>query len=51
LKGVETKVIPTDIFYQWSEKTKKKGGQVKIPKVMKEGEFVEFEKFVKEQFS
>ena len=49
LKAVEAIVIPTDIFHQWSEKTKKKGGQVKVPKVMKEEDFHQFEEFVKNQ--
>ncbi|WP_373512299.1 GH3 auxin-responsive promoter family protein [Persicitalea sp.] len=46
LKGVEAKVIPTEMFTKWNERTKKKGGQVKMPKVMKEEDFREFEAFV-----
>ncbi|WP_221394701.1 GH3 auxin-responsive promoter family protein [Dyadobacter sp. NIV53] len=46
LKGVEVELIPEEIFYKWSEETKKMGGQVKIPRVMKEEEFLEFGKFV-----
>ncbi len=46
LKGVEVELIPEEIFYKWSEETKKLGGQVKIPRVMKEEEFLEFGKFV-----
>ncbi|GGN03601.1 GH3 auxin-responsive promoter superfamily protein [Dyadobacter beijingensis] len=46
LKGVEVQLIPEEIFYKWSEETKKKGGQVKIPRVMKEEAFLEFESFV-----
>ena len=46
LKGVEVELIPEDIFYKWSEETKKLGGQVKIPRVMKEEDFLEFGKFV-----
>lgn len=51
LKDVEATVISTDIFHQWNEHTKKKGGQVKVPKVMKEDDFVEFERFVKDKTS
>ena len=46
LKGVEVELIPEEIFYKWSEETKKMGGQVKIPRVMKEEAFLEFGKFV-----
>lgn len=46
LKGVEVELIPEEIFYKWSEETKKMGGQVKIPRVMKEEDFLKFGKFV-----
>ena len=46
LKGVEVELIPEEIFYQWSEETKKLGGQVKIPRVMKEEQFLEFGEYV-----
>jgi hypothetical protein len=46
LKSVEVKLIPVDMFYKWSEETKKLGGQVKIPRVMKEEELLVFEKFI-----
>ncbi|SEL67581.1 GH3 auxin-responsive promoter [Parapedobacter koreensis] len=46
LKGVEVEIVPADVFYQWSKATKKMGGQAKIPRVMKEEEFREFEAFV-----
>lgn len=46
LKGVVVKTIPTQLFYDWSERNKKKGGQVKTARVMKEEDFLEFEKFV-----
>ena len=45
LKGVKVAVVPADVFYQWSEVSKKKGGQVKTPRVMKEEEFAEWEAF------
>ena len=49
LKGVEAILIPCELFTQWNERTKKRGGQAKIPKVMKEADFLEFEAFVKGQ--
>ncbi len=49
LKGVEAKIILTEMFTKWNERTKKKGGQVKIAKVMKEEDFREFEAFVEGQ--
>jgi hypothetical protein len=47
LKGVKAEVIPIDHFYKWSQEYKKLGGQTKIPRVMKEEDFLGFEKFVK----
>lgn len=46
LKGVEVKTVPADHFYRWSETFKKLGGQTKIPRVMKEDDFREFETFI-----
>jgi len=46
LKSVEVKLVPTSAFYQWSEETKKLGGQVKIPRVMKEDDFLALEHFM-----
>jgi len=46
LKGVEIEVIPAEDFYLWSKATKKLGGQTKIPRVMKETDFKEFETFL-----
>ncbi len=46
LKGVEVEVVPAERFYAWSEATKKLGGQVKIPRVMDEGAFSDFEAFM-----
>ncbi|SKB74012.1 GH3 auxin-responsive promoter [Parapedobacter luteus] len=46
LKSVEVEIVPVDHFYQWSKVTKKMGGQTKIPRVMKEEEFREFEAFI-----
>ncbi|WP_374165676.1 GH3 auxin-responsive promoter family protein [Arcticibacter sp. MXS-1] len=47
LKGVSVEVLPVGHFYRWSEEYKKLGGQAKIPRVMKEEEFREFERFIK----
>lgn len=47
LKGVEAEVIPVEKFYRWSEEYKKLGGQAKIPRVMKEDDFLEFEQYIK----
>ena len=49
LKGVEVVAVSPDVFYEWNAKNKKKGGQVKMEKVMKEDKFAEWEKFVREQ--
>ncbi|WKN43173.1 GH3 family domain-containing protein [Tunicatimonas pelagia] len=51
LKGVEVKVVPTDIFYNWSERSKKKGGQVKTSRVMSEEKFAEWEEFAQENYT
>ena len=48
LKGVEAFVVPTGLFHEWNEHTKQKGGQAKMPKVMKEEAFREFEQFIKQ---
>lgn len=49
LKGVKVSTIDPEIFYNWSGANKKKGGQVKMEKVMGDEKFKEFEAFVKEQ--
>lgn len=49
LKGVEVEVISPDLFHEWSAMNKKKGGQVKMEKVMKSEKFSEWEKFVRAQ--
>ncbi|MFC3198308.1 GH3 auxin-responsive promoter family protein [Parapedobacter deserti] len=46
LKGIAVEVVPADYFYQWSRETKKMGGQTKIPRVMGEEDFKEFEAFI-----
>lgn len=51
LKGVVVKIIPINIFYEWSGFNKKKGGQVKMEKVMEEEKFAEWEAFVKNEMT
>jgi hypothetical protein len=52
LKGVEVEAVPIEKFYNWSEEFKNLGGQVKIPRVMKEEDFAEFRAYVqKGQFA
>ncbi len=46
LDGIEVNVIPVTYFHRWSEHFKKLGGQTKIPRVMSEEQFDEFEKFI-----
>ncbi|MDX1472187.1 MAG: GH3 auxin-responsive promoter family protein, partial [Flavobacteriaceae bacterium] len=46
LKGVRVKLVHPDVFYDWNAANKKKGGQVKMERVMNEEKFAEWEKFV-----
>lgn len=46
LKGVEIEVFEVDNFYRWSEEKKNLGGQAKIPRVLKEEEFLAFQDYV-----
>ncbi len=46
LKGVKVKVVPPEIFHNWSGANKKKGGQVKMERVMNEDKFKDWEAFV-----
>lgn len=46
LEGITVELIPVDYFHRWSEAHKKLGGQTKIPRVMKEDEFTEFEGYI-----
>jgi len=46
LKGVKVNVIPVTTFHDWNDNNKKKGGQVKMERVMKEAKFAEWEHFV-----
>ncbi|UOB16738.1 GH3 family domain-containing protein [Abyssalbus ytuae] len=46
LKGVKVNVIPLSVFYEWSDNNKKKGGQVKMERVMNDEKFANWEEFV-----
>lgn len=46
LKGVFVKTVDPQVFFDWSGANKKKGGQVKMEKVMHEEKFAEWEAFV-----
>lgn len=51
LKGVKVTKVPPEVFPEWNAANKKKGGQVKMEKVMKEEKFAEWEDFVQKQLS
>jgi hypothetical protein len=47
LAGVKVNVVSPKVFHEWSNANKKKGGQVKMERVMSEDKFEEWETFVK----
>ncbi|HET8830163.1 MAG TPA: GH3 auxin-responsive promoter family protein, partial [Pelobium sp.] len=47
LKGVEVELFAVDDFYKWSEEKKNLGGQAKIPRVLKEEEFLDFQEYLR----
>ncbi len=49
LKGVKVSVVPPEVFHGWNESQKKKGGQVKMERVMGEERFKEWESYVDTQ--
>ncbi|GAA0871919.1 GH3 auxin-responsive promoter family protein [Gangjinia marincola] len=49
LKGVKVTTIDPTLFHDWNEHNKKKGGQVKMERVMDEDKFSVWETFVKER--
>ncbi|HKJ48386.1 MAG TPA: GH3 auxin-responsive promoter family protein, partial [Christiangramia sp.] len=51
LKGVKVTTIDPNMFHEWNAFNKKKGGQVKMEKVMNEEKFAKWEKFLKDQNS
>ncbi|GLB47717.1 GH3 family domain-containing protein [Neptunitalea lumnitzerae] len=48
LKGVKVTKVNTEVFHEWSNHNKKKGGQVKMERVMNEEKFAKWEDFVKQ---
>jgi len=48
LKGIKVNVIKPSVFHNWSGANKKKGGQVKMERVMGEDKFKDWETFVNE---
>lgn len=46
LKGVKVKLLKPAVFHNWIDHIKKKGGQVKMERVMDEKRFVKWEEFV-----
>ena len=49
LKGVKVFIVNPDVFYDWNDRNKKKGGQVKMERVMNEEKFADWEDFVEKQ--
>ncbi len=49
LKGLKVRLIPQSVFYAWNAANKKKGGQVKMERVMNEEKFQQWEDFVNSQ--
>ncbi len=47
LKGVEVELFPINRFYNWSEEKKNLGGQAKIPRVLKEEDFLEMQDYLR----
>lgn len=45
LRDVRVTMVPADVFYDYNEKQKKKGGQVKFPRVMKAEDFKAWQDF------
>ncbi|QWX83855.1 GH3 auxin-responsive promoter family protein [Cellulophaga sp. HaHaR_3_176] len=45
LKGVKVTIVSPNVFHEWNGANKKKGGQVKMERVMGEEKFEEWEKF------
>ncbi|MCB7480783.1 GH3 family domain-containing protein [Christiangramia sediminis] len=49
LKGVKVTTIDPNLFHEWNALNKKKGGQVKMEKVMNEEKLEKWENFLKDQ--
>lgn len=50
LKNVKVSMVSADCFYDYNENQKKKGGQVKFPRVMKEAQFRDWEGFLQQPY-
>jgi hypothetical protein len=48
LKGVRVKLLEPETFYEWNARNKKKGGQVKMERVLDDEKFGEWVQFLKE---
>ncbi|MBC8343620.1 MAG: GH3 auxin-responsive promoter family protein [Bacteroidetes bacterium] len=48
IKDVIVEVLPLDLFYEWMKLKGKEGGQHKFPRVLKNGQLQEWEKFLKD---
>lgn len=46
LKGVKVTIVKPSVFNKWHEAERQKGGQIKMPRVMKEKDFKKWEEFV-----
>jgi hypothetical protein len=46
LKGIGVSIVQAEMFSRWTEETKQKGGQVKVPRVMAQDDFKAFIDFV-----
>lgn len=51
LEGVKVNFVPQNLFAEWSGANKKKGGQVKMERVMGEEKFAEWEDFVSQKIA
>jgi len=49
LKGIRVHLVRPSMFHEWNGKNKKKGGQVKMERVMGEEKFAEWEEFIASQ--
>ena len=45
LRDVRVKMVPPRVFYEWIERQKAKGGQVKFPRVMTQKKFREWQEY------
>jgi hypothetical protein len=48
IRDVIVEILPLELFYDWLRKYRKEGAQVKFPRVIKQNQKVEWEKFIEE---